>query len=71
MRGFFAVLSEPQFGDGIDTISKKERLIVASSLACTQLEIYMEQIFVFQNIFEDPRELAFFMRQCSYLLFNL
>jgi hypothetical protein len=30
----------------------------------------MEQIF-FQNIFENSRERAVFVRQCSYLLFNL
>ena len=36
-----------------------------------QLEIYLEQIFVFQDIFKNPGKLAILIRLCSYLLFDL
>ena len=40
-------------------------------LADAQLEIYLEQIFIFQDILEDPGELTFPVRLCSYLLSDL
>ena len=70
LRGFFAAFSEPQLRSGIEAVSEKDSHIIGSGIAHAQFEVYPEQIFVFQDIFEDLRELTFCVGLCSNLSFD-